>query len=186
MLLFFSTCLFINIFYHLSLWGLHCVCVEQTEGRGAISLFLVLSGVCDMGDLIMFTHCERSPKFLCTQFPVLPSFQCDYSATWRFHCNPVVVWWTGMVRSSYIVKHLLKPPLRGVCVSAFACVWHLHGHYCSPSIWMGPTAHWSFTTSYEKAQWLDICLCSSAGQRDKPRGQRGPQVDFRQREQQLA
>lgn len=47
---------------------------------------------------------------------------------------PVIVWWTGMVCSSYIVKHLLKPALRGVSVSAFACVWHLHGHYSRPSI----------------------------------------------------
>ena len=91
-----------------------------------------------------------------------------------------------MVCSSYIVKHLLKPPLQGVCVSAFACVWHLHGHYCSPSIWIEPTARWRFTTSYERAQWPDICLCRSAGQRDGPQGQRGPQVDFREREQQLA
>lgn len=91
-----------------------------------------------------------------------------------------------MVCSSYIVKHLLKPPLQGVCVSAFACVWHLHGYYCRPSIWMEPAARWRFTTSYEKAQWLDSCLCGSAGQRDKPQGQRGPQVDFREREQQLA
>lgn len=91
-----------------------------------------------------------------------------------------------MVCSSYIVKHLLKPPLQGVCVSALACVWHLHSHYCRSSIWIEPTARWRFTTSYEKAQWLDICLYGSAGQRDKPRGQRGPQVDFREREQQLA
>ncbi|KAK1905299.1 GTP 3'8-cyclase [Dissostichus eleginoides] len=51
---------------------------------------------------------------------------------------------------------------------------------------MEPAAHWRFTTSYEKAQWLDICLCGSAGQRDEPRGQRGPQVDFREREQHLS
>lgn len=94
-------------------------------------------------------------------------------------------WCTDMVCSSYIVKHLLKSPLQGAFVSAFACVWHLHGYYCSPSIWIEPTAHWRFTTSYEKAQWLVICLCGSAGQRDGPRGQRGPQVDFREREQQL-
>ncbi|KAK5854174.1 hypothetical protein PBY51_015267 [Eleginops maclovinus] len=51
---------------------------------------------------------------------------------------------------------------------------------------MEPGAHWRFTTSYESAQWLDICLCGSAEQRDEPRGQRGPQVDFREREQQLS
>lgn len=112
--------------------------------------------------------------------------QGDYSATWRFHCYPVIVCSTDMVCSSYIVKHLLKPPLQGVCLSPFACVWHLHDHYCRPSIWIEPTAHWRFTTSYEKAQWLDICLCGSAGQRDEPRGQISPQVDFRELEQQLA
>lgn len=74
---------------------------------------------------------------------------------------------TGMVCSSYIVKHLLKPPLQGVCLSAFACVWHLHDHYCRPSIWIEPTARWRFTTSYEKAQWLDICLYGSAGQKEE-------------------
>lgn len=112
--------------------------------------------------------------------------QSDHSATWRFHCYPVKVCSAGMVCSSYIVKHLLKPPLQGVCLSAFACVWHLHDHYCRPSIWIEPTAHWRFTTSYERAQWLDICLCGSAGQRDEARGQISPQVDFREREQQLA
>lgn len=71
-----------------------------------------------------------------------------------------------MICGSYIVKHLLKPPQQGVCLSALACVWHLHGHDRSPSIWIETTARWRFTTSYERAQWLDICLYGVWGQWD--------------------
>lgn len=122
------------------------------------------------------------PRFStsCVAHPV----QSNYWAAWWFHGRPVTACSTGMVDGSYTVKHLLKPPLQGVCLSAFACVWCLHGHYCSASIWMEPSVHWRFTTSCEKARWPDICLCGLAGQRQEPWGWRNesPQVDLRERE----
>lgn len=101
---------------------------------------------------------------------VAQAVHSHYWAAWWFHGRRVPASSTGMVHDSYIVKHLLKPPLQGVCLPAFASVWCLHGHYCRPSIWMEPSAHWRFTTSYEKAQWPDICLCGSMRQRQEPRG----------------
>lgn len=113
---------------------------------------------------------------------VAHAVQTNYWAAWWFHGRPVTACSTGMSDGSYIVKHLLKPPLQGVCLSPFACVWCLHGHYCSASIWMEPSAHWRFTTSCEKAWWPDICLCGSAGQRQEPPGWRNktPQVELRE------
>lgn len=118
---------------------------------------------------------------------VAHAVQSNYWAAWCFHGRPVPASSTGMVDASYIVKHLLKPPLQGVCLSALACVWWLHGHYWSASIWMEPGAHWRFTTSCEKARWPDICLCGSAGQRQEPRGRRNksPQVELREWERRL-
>lgn len=124
---------------------------------------------------------------LMPRFTTSCAAQTNYWAAWWFHGRPVTACWTGVVDGSYIVKHLLKPPLQGVCLSAFACVWRLHGHYCSASIWMEPSAHWRFTTSCEKARWPDICLCGSAGQRREPRGWRNksPQVELREWQQRL-
>lgn len=163
------------------LWGLHCL--WMTEGRKGIFLCVVLSIGGDMVDLIMFTHCKgASYTVSCVTYTV----RGDYSAAWSFDCSIVIVWWTGMA-CSYIVKHLLKPSLQGVCMSAFACVWLLCSHHWRLSIWIEPTARWRFTTSYEKAQWLDICLCGSVGQKDfffLNEDKETPQVDFW--EQQLA
>lgn len=112
--------------------------------------------------------------------------RADYSATWRFHCCPVTVWRTGMVCSSYIVKHLLKPPLQGVRMSAFACVWHLHGHYCSPPYEQSPLRTGGLQLPTRKPSgWTSVCV-DRRDKGDRPRGQRGPQVDFREWERQLA
>lgn len=102
--------------------------------------------------------CLHTVKCRPTQFPVL---LMQFTAIARLHggFTRLIVRSADMVCSSYIVKHLLKLPLQGVCLSPFACVWHLHGHDCRPSIWIEPAAHWRFTTSYERAQRPDICLC---------------------------
>lgn len=70
-----------------------------------------------------------------------------------------------------LVKHLLTPPLQGVCICM--CIPLVQPLYCRRSIWMESAAHWRFTTSYEKARWQDICLRCSARQKDETRGQRG-------------
>lgn len=146
--------LYITIFYGLSLWGPHWV--EDTD-RMHKGLPSVWGPVWCLGGI---QSCLHTVKCRPTQFPVL---LMQFTVIARLHgsfiATRLIVRSADMVCSSYIVKHLLKPPLQGVCLSPFACVWHLHGHDCRPSIWIESAAHWRFTTSYERAQRPDICLC---------------------------
>lgn len=179
--LFCCTCWCITVFYYLNLWGL--LGVDETDRRWRTFPLFVVWCCSDGGTNHVCTLLMPRITTSCVAHAV----QSNYWAAWWFHGRPVTACSTGMVDGSYIVKHLLKPPLQGVCLSAFACVCCLHGHYCSVSIWMEPSARWRFTTSCEKARWPDICLCGSAGQRQEPRGWRNknPQVELREWEQRL-
>lgn len=82
--------------------------------------------------------------------------------------------WTGVL-CSYVSQTLVVAATTGCLhVSICMCITFVQPFLYRRSIWIEPTARWRFTTSYEKAQWQDICLWRSSRQKGEPRGQRGP------------
>lgn len=136
----------------LKLWGLHCLMRQEAEKE-----FL-----CPVGATWRISSCLRIVKGLLHGF-LLYTIQADYSASRGFSllCN--------------VSQTLVAAATTGCLhVSICMCITLVQPLLYRRSIWMEPAARWRFTTSYEKAQWQDICLWRSSRQKGEPRGQRGP------------
>lgn len=129
----------------------------------------------------VYTLFKVSPVPPYTISCVTYTVQVNYSPTWRFHYYPVIVWWTGMVwlHSQTFVK---SAPVGCLLVHICMCmafgitvVLHMNGTHCTMEVY-------NFLRESPMAGHLFVWV---GGTKDEPRGQRGPRVDFTEREQQL-